>query len=76
MRQVSQNLTKLKDMRDKAKQAITVAIMEVGKPEKDPKPRLENLLQFFTIPPEGMDSAGVVQRLEHLFDTADSSWPQ
>jgi hypothetical protein len=33
---------------------------------------LETLLQFFTIPPEGMDPAGVVQRLEHLFDTADS----
>jgi hypothetical protein len=71
MRQVSHALTRLKGMRDKAKQAITAAIMEVGKPAGDPKPRLERLLQFFTIPPEGMDPAGVVQRLEHLFDTAD-----
>jgi len=71
-RQVSQALTKLKDMRDKAKEAISKAIIEVGKPAKDPMPRLERLLQFFTIPPEGMDPAGVVQRLEHLFDTADS----
>jgi len=71
-RQVSHALIKLKDMRDKAKEAIAKAIMEVGKPEKDPMPRLERLLQFFTIPPEGMDPAGVVQRLEHLFDTADS----
>jgi hypothetical protein len=71
-RQVSQALTKLKNMRDKAKQAITSAILEVGKPIGDPNPRLERLLQFFTIPPEGMDPAGVVQRLEHLFDTADS----
>jgi len=72
-RQVSQALTKLKGMRDKAKQAITSAIIEVGKPTGDPKPRLERLLQFFTIPPERMDPAGVVQRVEHLFDTADSS---
>lgn len=72
MRQVSRALIKLKVMRDKAKQAITSAILEVGKPGGDPKPRLERLLQFFTIPPEGMDPAGVVQRLEHLFDTADS----
>lgn len=72
LRQVSRALTKLKGMRDKAKEAITAAIMEVGKPAGDPKPRLERLLQFFTIPPEGMDPAGVVQRLEHLFDTADS----
>jgi hypothetical protein len=70
-RQVSQALTKLQGMRDKAKQAITSAILEVGKPAGDPKPRLERLLQFFTIPPEGMDPAGVVQRMEHLFDTAD-----
>jgi hypothetical protein len=72
MRQVSRALTRLKIMRDKAKQAITTAIMDVGKPAGDPKPRLERLLQFFTIPPEGMDPAGVVQRLEHLFDTADT----
>lgn len=72
-RQVSQALTKLKSMRDKAKQAITSAIIEVGKPTGDPKPRLERLLQFFTIPPESMDPAGVVQRVEHLFDTTDSS---
>jgi len=72
LRQVSRALTKLKDMRDRAKESITAAIMEVGRPTGDPKPRLERLLQFFTIPPEGMDPAGVVQRLEHLFDTADS----
>jgi hypothetical protein len=72
MRQVSRALTRLKIMRDKAKQTITTAIMDVGKPAGDPKPRLERLLQFFTIPPEGMDPAGVVQRLEHLFDTADT----
>ena len=73
MHQVSHALTRLKGMRDKAKQAITAAITEVGKPAGDPKPRLERLLQFFTIPPESMDPAGVVQRLEHLFDTADSN---
>jgi hypothetical protein len=71
-RQVSRALTKLKIMRDKAKQAISTAIIDVGKPAGDQKPRLERLLQFFTIPPEGMDPAGVVQRLEHLFDTADT----
>jgi hypothetical protein len=71
-RQVSKALGKLKIMRDKGKQAITLAIKDVGKPTGDPMPRLERLLMFFTIPPEGMDPAGVVQRLEHLFDTADS----
>jgi hypothetical protein len=71
-RNVSQALTKLKRMRDKAKEEIRTVILEVGKPTTDPNPRLERLLQFFTIPPEGMDPAGVVQRLDHLFETADT----
>ncbi len=70
-RQVSKALTKLKRMRDKAKEATISAITEIGKPERDPKSRLEVLLQFFTIEPENMDPSGVVQRLEHLLDTAD-----
>ena len=70
-REISRALVKLKRMRDEAKEATVSAILEVGTPEKDPKPRLETLLQFFTIQPESMDPAGVVQRLEHLLDTAD-----
>ena len=51
MRQISKALTKLRNMRDKAKQAVISAITEVGKPEKDPKPRLEARPQFFTVEP-------------------------
>ena len=71
MRQISKALTKLRNMRDKAKHAVISAITEVGRPEKDPKPRLEALLQFFTVEPVNMDPAGVVQRFEHLLDTTD-----
>jgi hypothetical protein len=71
MRQVSKALTKLRNMRDKAKQTVISVITEVGRPEKDPEPRLEALLQFFTIEPVNMDPSGVVQKFEHLLDTAD-----
>ncbi len=71
-REISRALVKLKRMRDEAKEATVSAITEVGKPEKDPKPRLETLLQFFAIQPESMDPAGVVQRLDHILDTADA----
>jgi hypothetical protein len=71
-REISRALVKLKRMRDEAKEATVSAITEVGKPEKDPKPRLETLLQFFIIQPESMDPAGVVQRLDHILDTADA----
>ena len=71
MRQISKALTKLGNMRDKAKQAVISAVTEVGRPEVDPKPRLEALFQFFTVEPVNMDPAGVVQRFEHLLDTTD-----
>jgi hypothetical protein len=70
-RQISRALSTLRSMRDKAKQTVISAINEVGRPEKDPKPRLESLLQFFTVEPVSIDPSGVVQRLEHLLDTAD-----
>ena len=72
MRQMSKALTKLKDMRDKAKQTVVSAITEIGKPERDPTSRLEALFQFFAVEPASMDPAGVVQRFEHLLDTADA----
>jgi len=70
-RQISRALTKLRNMRDKAKQTVMSAINEAGRPENDPRARLESLLQFFTIEPVSMDPSGVVHRLEHLLDTAD-----
>jgi hypothetical protein len=71
MRQVSKALTKLRNMRDKAKQAVISAVTKAGKSEVDPRPRLEALLQFFTVEPVNIDPAGVVQRFEQLLDTTD-----
>jgi hypothetical protein len=69
---ISKSLTKLRSMRDKAKDEAVSAIIELGKPESDPKPRLEALLQFFSIQPNSMDPSGIVNRLEYLVDTADA----
>jgi hypothetical protein len=59
-------------MRDKAKDEALSAIIELGKPESDPKPRLEVLLQFFAIHPNSMDPSGIVNRLGYLVNTADA----
>ena len=69
---INKSLTKLQRMRDKAKDEAVSAIIELGKPESDPKPRLEALLQFFAIQPNRMDPSGIVHRLEFLVDTADA----
>ena len=42
-------------MRDKAKDEAVSAIVKFGKPETDPKSRVESLLQFFSISPNNMD---------------------
>ena len=72
LRKISKSLNKLQKMRDKAKEEAVSAIIALGKPEGDPKPRLEALLQFFAIQPNRMDPSGVVRRLEHLVDVADA----
>jgi hypothetical protein len=69
---ISKSLIKLQRMRDKAKDEAVSAIIELGKPKSDPKPRIEALLQFFAIQPNNMDPSGIVHRLEYLVDTADS----
>jgi len=69
---VSKSLNKLEKMRDKAKEEAISAINKLGKPEIDPKSRLESLLYFFSISPNNMDPKGVVQRLEHLVNSADN----
>ena len=69
---ISKSLTKLRHMRDKAKDEALSAIIELGKPESDPKPRFESLLQFFAIHPNSMDPSGIVHRLGYLVDTADA----
>lgn len=68
---ISKSLTKLRKMRDKAKDEALSAILELGKPESDPKPRLEALLHFFSIQPNSMDPSGIMHRLEYLVNTAD-----
>ncbi|PVX25191.1 MAG: DUF1512 domain-containing protein [Candidatus Bathyarchaeum sp.] len=68
---ISKSLKKLQLMRDKAKDEAVSAIIALGKPESDPKPRVEALLQFFAIQPNSMDPSGVVNRLEYLVNTAD-----
>jgi hypothetical protein len=71
LREISRALTKLKIMRDKAKETAVSAIKEVGKPKRDPSLRLEALMQFFTIEPNTMDPAGAINRLEHVLDVSD-----
>ena len=69
---ISKSLIKLQNMSDKARDEAVSAIIELGKPESDPKPRLDALMHFFAVQPNRMDPSGIVHRLEFLVDTADA----
>jgi len=68
---ISKSLVKLRKMRDTAKNEALSAIKKLGKPEFDPRGRFEELLQFFSVPPNRMDPQGVVRKLEHVVDSSD-----
>jgi hypothetical protein len=70
-RTLSKALTKLGNMKDRAKQDILTAIPKDSAKEKNVHARIDRLLQFFTIRPSTMDPAGVTKRYQHILDNTD-----
>ena len=72
IREVEGSLRKLKYMREEARKTAIETIKEIGKPATDPTPRIDRYLEYFTIGPQNMDPAGVVQKLDHILDVRDA----
>jgi len=72
IREVESSLYKLKYMREEARKTAIETIKEIGKPATDPTPRIDRYLEYFTIGPQNMDPAGVVQKLDHILDVRDA----
>jgi hypothetical protein len=72
IREVEGSLYKLRFMRDEARKTAIEAIKDIGKPKDDPSPRVDRYLEYFTISPQGMDPAGIVNKLDHILDVRDS----
>jgi hypothetical protein len=71
IREVEGSLYKLKYMKDEGRKITIETIKEVGKPQTDPTARVDRFLDYFTIPPQSMDPAGIVWKLEHILDVRD-----
>ncbi|MEM3045267.1 MAG: DUF1512 domain-containing protein [Candidatus Bathyarchaeia archaeon] len=67
-------LRKLDLMRKEAKSLSLKTVKDIGKPEDDPEPILNSLLEQFVIYPVDMDPAGIVWKLDHLMDVRDSKF--
>jgi hypothetical protein len=72
-RDIERNLRRLKLLRDRAREKAVKAVKEIGKPEGDPSPRIDQFLETFLIQPVNMDPAGIVWKLDHLLDVRDLS---
>lgn len=71
VREVQNSLLRLKLLRDEGRKIAVNTIKDLGKPQTDPTERVDQFLEYITIPPENMDPAGVVWKLEHILDVRD-----
>jgi len=71
LREVESSLYKLRYIKDEGRKTSIETIKEIGKPQTDPTTRVDKFLEYFTIPPQSLDPAGVVWKLEHILDIRD-----
>ena len=71
IREVENSLHKLRHIKDEGRKNAIEAIKEIGKPTVDPSTRVDRFLEYFTIGPQSMDPAGIVNKLDHILDVRD-----
>jgi len=71
IREIEGSLNKLKLFRDEGRKNAIQTIKELGKPETDPTARVDQFIEYFAYPPQSMDPAGIVWKVEHLLDVMD-----
>jgi hypothetical protein len=71
IREVENNLHKLRIIKDEGKKVAIDVLKEIGKPTTDPTARVDRYLEYFTIGPQNMDPSGIVNKLDHILDTRD-----
>jgi hypothetical protein len=71
IREVENSLHKLKIIKEEGRKTAIEVIKEIGKPTTDPSARVDRYLDYFTIGPQTMDPAGIVNKLDHILDVRD-----
>jgi hypothetical protein len=72
LNEVKNSLLRLRYIRDEGRKVAIETIKDIGKPSTDPTTRVDQFLDYITIPPEAMDPTGVVWKLEHILDVQDT----
>jgi hypothetical protein len=72
LRQVEVTLRKVKDIKEEARNTAIKTIKDIGKPEGEISPRVDRFIEHFAIGLEGLDHAGLVDKLDHFLKTNKS----
>ncbi len=76
LREVQSSLLRLKLTRDKGRKAAIATIKELGRPKDDPTQKVDQFLEYIAIPPQNMDPAGIVWKLEHILDVRETRFKE
>jgi hypothetical protein len=68
---VSKSLTKLKTMKETARNEAIDYVKTSIKPSDDPCEKVDKFLEYFTIMPVDLDPNGIVGKLDHIIRTRD-----
>jgi len=68
---VSKSLTKLKTMKETARNEAIDYVKISIKPSADPCEKVDKFLEYFTIMPVDLDPNGIVGKLDHVIRTRD-----
>jgi hypothetical protein len=71
LREVEAAIRRLEALKNEVRALTIGAIKEMGKPVEDPTGKIDQILEFFTIPPVQLDPMGIVRKLEHILDVRD-----
>ena len=72
LREVETHLRRLKFIKDDGRKVAIDTIKQIGKPVGDPSERVDQFLDYISIPPQSMDPSGIVWKLEHVLDVRDA----
>jgi hypothetical protein len=76
MWEIDRGLKRLDFIRTQAKDLTLKTIKEIGKPQSDPAPQLNVLMEQFLITPVDMDPSGIVSKFDHLLDVRDQKFKE
>lgn len=70
LREISNVVGKLKVFKEEARRLAIDTVSEFGK-SGDPSPRIDQLMEYFTIWPINLDPAGIIPKIDHIIDVRD-----